>query len=109
MAERVVIITVTARGLSTARSLRGLYPGSEIRSLGKLPDTKPITGSITDTFRRAFAGGSPIIGICATGIVIRALAPLLADKREEPPVVVVGENGASVIPLLGAHRGANRM
>ena len=45
----------------------------------------------------------------AAGIAIRRLAPLLADKREEPPVVAVAEDGSAVVPLLGGHRGANRL
>ncbi len=53
--------------------------------------------------------GRPIIGICASGILIRALAPLLADKRNEPPVVAVAEDGSSVVPLLGGHHGANEL
>ena len=47
------------------------------------------------------------MGVCATGILIRALAPVLADKREEPAVVAVAEDGSAVVPLLGGHRGAN--
>jgi cobalt-precorrin 5A hydrolase / precorrin-3B C17-methyltransferase len=57
--------------------------------------------------RALFADGRPVVGICAAGILIRALAPLLADKQAEPPVVAVSEDGASVVPLLGGHRGAN--
>ena len=49
----------------------------------------------------------PIVAILASGIVIRALADLLDDKRSEPPVVVVDETGSFAIPLLGGHRGAN--
>ena len=39
------------------------------------------------TCARCSRRGTPIVGICAAGILIRALAPLLADKRTEPPVV----------------------
>ena len=56
-----------------------------------------------------FAAGTPIVGLCASGILIRAVAPLLADKRGEPPVVAVAEDGSSVVPLLGGHRGANAL
>ena len=59
--------------------------------------------------RALFEAGRPIVGICAAGILIRILAPLLADKSEEPPVIALSEDGASVIPLLGGHRGANDM
>ena len=49
--------------------------------------------------------GVPVVGVCASGILIRAVAPLLSDKRAEPPVVSVSDDGAVVVPLLGGHRG----
>ena len=57
--------------------------------------------------RRAFAERRPIIGLCATGILIRILAPCLSEKRNEPPVIAVAEDGSVAIPLLGGHHGAN--
>jgi cobalt-precorrin 5A hydrolase/precorrin-3B C17-methyltransferase len=54
-----------------------------------------------------FAAGTPIIGVCAAGILIRLLAPHLADKSAEPPVIAVSQDGKAVVPLLGGHRGAN--
>jgi len=62
-----------------------------------------------DHVRTLFAAGIPVIGVCAAGILIWAVAPLLADKRSEPPVVAVSDDGHSVVPLLGGHRGANRL
>ncbi|SFO85977.1 precorrin-3B C(17)-methyltransferase [Tranquillimonas alkanivorans] len=59
--------------------------------------------------RDLFAAGVPVVGVCASGILIRAVAPLLADKTTEPPVVSVSDDGAVVVPLLGGHRGANRL
>ncbi|RVV97656.1 precorrin-3B C(17)-methyltransferase [Mesobaculum littorinae] len=59
--------------------------------------------------RDLFAAGIPVIGVCASGILIRGIAPLLSDKRAEPPVVSVSDDGAVVVPLLGGHRGANRL
>ncbi|MGN6488803.1 MAG: cobalt-precorrin 5A hydrolase, partial [Devosia sp.] len=56
-----------------------------------------------------YAESRPIIGVCAAGILIRLLAPSLEDKRREPPVLAVSQDGASVVPLLGGHRGANRL
>ncbi len=57
--------------------------------------------------RECFAAGVPVIGVCAAGILIRTLAPLIRDKRTEPPVVCVAEDGSSVAPLLGGHAGGN--
>ncbi|WP_099826673.1 precorrin-3B C(17)-methyltransferase [Oceaniglobus indicus] len=59
--------------------------------------------------RDLFAAGIPIVGVCASGILIRAVAPLLSDKRSEPPVVSVSDDGGVVVPLLGGHRGGNRL
>jgi cobalt-precorrin 5A hydrolase/precorrin-3B C17-methyltransferase len=47
------------------------------------------------------------VGLCASGILIRALAPLLKDKTSEPAVVAVAEDGSVAVPLLGGHHGAN--
>ena len=59
--------------------------------------------------RDLFAARVPVVGVCAAGILVRAVAPILGDKRAEPPVVAVAEDGSSVVPLLGGHRGANRL
>lgn len=52
-----------------------------------------------------FRDGVPVVGLCAAGILVRAVAPHLADKTAEPPVVAMAEDGSSVVPLLGAHNG----
>ncbi|MEM6619426.1 MAG: precorrin-3B C(17)-methyltransferase [Pseudomonadota bacterium] len=59
--------------------------------------------------RDLFAAGHGIVGVCAAGILIRAVAPLLSDKRIEPPVIAIPDTGSTIIPLLGGHRGANRL
>lgn len=57
----------------------------------------------------AFSADRSIIGVCAAGILIRFLAPLLADKQVEPPVLAISPNGEHVVPLLGGHHGANKL
>lgn len=56
-----------------------------------------------------FVQGRSIIGLCAAGILVRALAPHLADKRSEPPIIALAEDGSSAVPLLGGHHGANEL
>ncbi|MGE3874005.1 MAG: precorrin-3B C(17)-methyltransferase [Parvibaculaceae bacterium] len=63
----------------------------------------------TTALQDLFGDGRPIVALCASGIVIRALAPVLDDKRQEPPVLALAEDGSSVIPLLGGHHGANEL
>ncbi|MEE3099516.1 MAG: precorrin-3B C(17)-methyltransferase, partial [Pseudomonadota bacterium] len=64
---------------------------------------------VAASLRGLFASGTPIVAVMAAGIVIRALAPLIGDKRTEPAVVALAEDGSAAVPLLGGHRGANAL
>src|SRR5258708_1641285 len=102
------LIALTQTGADLARRIQAGLPGSRVHGL----DPRVIGADLefvdtADHLRRLFQAGEPIVGICAAGILIRVLAPLLADKREEPPVIAVADNGSAVVPLLGGHRGAN--
>lgn len=57
----------------------------------------------------AFQNHQPVIGVCASAILVRAVAPYLRDKHTEAPVIAVAEDGSSVVPLLGGHHGANKL
>jgi cobalt-precorrin 5A hydrolase/precorrin-3B C17-methyltransferase len=108
--NRPAILALTRRGLGTARWIAADLPGAEV--LGRAGRADDADASFTDTvatLRALFAAGRPIVGVCAAGILVRALGPVLGDKWTEPPVLAVGEDGASVVPLLGGHRGANAL
>jgi cobalt-precorrin 5A hydrolase / precorrin-3B C17-methyltransferase len=66
-------------------------------------------GKATVHLANLFKSGRTIIGICASGIIIRALGPHLGDKNNEPAVIAVAEDGSSAVPLLGGHHGANEL
>jgi cobalt-precorrin 5A hydrolase len=55
--------------------------------------------------QQAFQAGDALIMICATGIVLRAIAPVLVSKHRDPPVLVLDEAGRFVVPLLSGHEG----
>lgn len=57
----------------------------------------------------AFSAGRAIIGVCAAGILMRFVAPMLIDKQTEPAVLAVSPDGSQIVPLLGGHHGANQM
>lgn len=59
--------------------------------------------------RQLFKSGRPIIAIMASGAILRLLAPVLTDKKNDPPVLVVASDGSCVVPLLGGHHGANEL
>jgi cobalt-precorrin 5A hydrolase/precorrin-3B C17-methyltransferase len=106
----IAVIAVTEAGTETARSIAAALPGARLHGLaGRVPDCEvPFSDTITH-LRTLFAKGTSIVGVCAAGILIRAVAPLLADKKSEPPLIAVSPDGASAVPLLGGHHGANRL
>ncbi|WP_301964364.1 cobalt-precorrin 5A hydrolase [uncultured Desulfovibrio sp.] len=65
-------------------------------------DCRPFAG-IMDTARQA--AGSPQIFLGATGIAVRAVAPLLEHKSTDAPVLVISPDGRFVISLLAGHWG----
>ncbi len=110
MPAAAAVVALTAVGTATARRIAAVLPGATVHGLaGRIEDADETFTGTAAHLRRLFADGTPIIGVCAAGILIRALAPLLTDKQTEPPVVAVGEDGAAVVPLLGGHHGANAL
>lgn len=55
--------------------------------------------------QQAFQAGDALIMICASGIVLRTIAPVIVSKRQDPPVLVLDEAGRFVVPLLSGHEG----
>ncbi|MDC9720054.1 MAG: cobalamin biosynthesis protein [Gammaproteobacteria bacterium] len=58
-----------------------------------------------ETVQTAFSHRERLILICATGIAVRTLAPVLMDKYRDPAVLVLDEQSEFVIPLLSGHEG----
>lgn len=61
--------------------------------------------SLSALTREIFAHYEGLIFIMATGIVVRVIAPFVKDKRIDPAVVVMDEQGTFAISLLAGHIG----
>ncbi|PID42400.1 MAG: cobalamin biosynthesis protein CbiG [Gammaproteobacteria bacterium] len=100
------IFALTEAGLDLAERLANGFaaevdqPGDTLAVCYK---PQPFVQTVQDSFR----SGERQIFICATGIVIRTLAPVLKNKHEDPPVLVLDERGRFVIPLLSGHEGGS--
>ncbi|MCA7966192.1 precorrin-3B C(17)-methyltransferase [Burkholderia cenocepacia] len=101
------IVILGAGALDTARRIQARYPGARVHGLASRVDADVPFDELGAHLRELYARGLPIVALCAAGIVIRCLAPALADKGVEPPVLAVAEDGSAVVPLLGGLTGVN--
>lgn len=104
----IAVLCVTPAALAVARKITAGLPGAQLHGLADRVDGAEIV--FTDTKAHVadlFKSGAGIIGVCAAGILIRAIGPHLVNKQAEPPVLAVAPDGSSAVPLLGGHHGAN--
>ena len=109
MAVTPVVVCLNRSGEALAHRLAKLLDAQVHGREMRVDQADAFFPNALDHVRMLFAAGTPIVGVCASGILIRAVAPILADKTAEPPVVSVADDGSVVVPLLGGHRGANRL
>lgn len=102
------ILILGETSISVARQVQMALPESAVYGLINRTQSADFTyNNFGETVREFFQTGTPIIGICAAGILIRTLAPLLTNKWQEPPVLAIAEDGSAVVPLLGGLQGVN--
>ncbi|MEH1841311.1 MAG: precorrin-3B C(17)-methyltransferase [Nostoc sp.] len=102
------IVILGQNSVTVARKIITVLPGATLYGLaGRTSGVDVSFTNFGETLRKLFAQGTPLIGICAAGILIRTLAPILSDKQQEPPVLAVAEDGSAVVPLLGGLGGVN--
>lgn len=97
---RTALVAATAAGRRHAQALEAAWPGR-----AKLVDA----GAVAASLARAWAEADEVVAFLATGAVVRLLAPLLQDKRTDPPVVAVDEAARFAVALAGGHAGANAL
>jgi cobalt-precorrin 5A hydrolase / precorrin-3B C17-methyltransferase len=102
-----VIFILGSSALPLAQKLKSEF-GFEIHTPNCVSGGDVTYAKATEHLASLFSERRAIIGLCASGILIRALAKHIGDKRTEPAVLAVAEDGSAVIPLLGGHHGANQ-
>ncbi len=108
MTPAPAVVVLGPGGLDIARKILSAVPEARLHGLaGRVEAADVAFESLADHLRGLFQSGVPIIGVCAAGILIRALAPVIGDKGTESAVLAVAQDGSAVVPLLGGHRGAN--
>jgi len=94
---KTVIIALTVGGNILAEKICAVQENCSIdsRKIPVFEKMRSLWQSDTDA----------VICVMATGIVVRALASLCKDKKKDPCVLVLDENGQFVISLLSGHIG----
>ncbi len=87
------IFYITENGLRLARRLQERFPGADMIKFN--------TGAVPGHW----SGERDLIFIMAAGIVVRTIAPLLKDKKSDPAVVVLDEQGKFAVSLVSGHLG----
>lgn len=92
----ITLISLTDPGRALAERLRKFLPDAE-----HLHRPQPFQ----DVVHTRFLAGHRLILLCAVGIAVRTLAPVLRDKYQDPAVLVLDEHGRFVVPILSGHEG----
>ncbi len=113
------IICLTENGKNLAISIQKHFLNSHIYVINKsnLIEVPQNIENITETDEKLsilvneiFKKYQNILFIMATGIVVRAIAPLVQSKFSDPAILVADEKGKNVISLLSGHiGGANEL
>jgi cobalt-precorrin 5A hydrolase len=92
----ITLISLTDPGRALAERLQAFMPDAE-----HLHRPQPFQDVVCDRF----LAGHRLILLCAVGIVVRTLGPVLRDKYQDPAVLVLDEHGRFVVPILSGHEG----
>ena len=104
--RRPVILCLSQGGLRLAKTMAKVVDGDVHGLASRCPDAPFQFADTIAHIAGLFVAGRPVIGICAAGILIRALAPHLRQKQHDAPVLAIADDGSSIVPLLGLHHGA---
>jgi len=103
----IALVSLSSQGARVVMALRARLAGSEVylhKEVGEFPEAQRFE-RIADLTRDLFPRCRGIVFIAPTGLVVRAIAPCLKDKRTDPAVVVVDVGGRWAVSLLSGHEG----
>ena len=101
------LITLSNTGAKVARKLAAALPASTLHFHEAVDDCEGarIFVRTADLVHELFPETDGIIFIGPCGVMVRALAPLISSKLQDPPVVVMDVHGRWAVSLLSGHEG----
>ena len=102
----IVLTAFTRAGAELALKLSEFLGGKLFVSEKNVIDgAEVMQGSLSEWAGEYFNKSQAMIFVCACGIAVRAIAPYIKSKLEDPAVIVLDEKGQFVIPVLSGHVG----
>lgn len=102
---KVYVIAFTKKGTVLAAKICQNLEKAMCFSMKITQDDIEMVTSLEEWTQKAFEKADGIVFVGACGIAVRAIAPYLKDKYQDPAVVVTDEKGQFVISLLSGHIG----
>ena len=103
---RAALFAFTRRGCETARQILTALPEAQWQCFTLERFSEPGFESLTpECCGQAFGTSDLLVFVGACGIAVRKIAPFVRDKRTDPAVVCVDEQGTFAISLLSGHIG----
>ena len=110
-AKGIAVVAITRRGVETALKIKEALDKAGLNSTVYAPKKYSQIGvvilekKLADFIKDTYSSMDALVAVMATGIVIRAVAPLLESKLTDPAVVGVDATGKFAISLLSGHYG----
>ena len=110
-AKGIAIVAITRRGIETGVKIKEALDNAGFCSMVYAPKkysqngVVPLEKKLADFIHETYGQVDGLVGVMATGIIIRAVAPLLESKLTDPAVIGVDASGKFVISLLAGHYG----
>lgn len=108
--EKCAFVTLNTAAMRKALEIKKLLAldfDADVFSLRKYcaDGAHPIDLPLTECVGFLFQQYKTILFMCASGIVIRGIAPHLKNKAIDPAVLLIDSNAQYVVPLLSGHLG----
>ena len=104
---KIALISLSNEGARVAARLATRWELCDVflyAGVTELPQARRFE-RIFDLTRDVFAAYQGLVFIAPTGVVVRAIAPLLRNKTTDPAVVAVDVGGRWAVSLLSGHEG----
>ncbi|MCX8150710.1 MAG: cobalt-precorrin 5A hydrolase [Candidatus Bathyarchaeota archaeon] len=107
----IAVIAITRRGVETAVKIKQALIKADLSCNVYVPrkyyreELMPLDKKLNVFIKEIYSKVDALVSIMATGITIRAVAPLLEGKLIDPAVIGVDSAGKFVISLLSGHYG----